>query len=175
MADFDRPDEFDLPDDAAARDDAAAGGDDDIPLDDIDQPDDYIDQPDDYIDQPGVSGNAETSFITPAGVRRAADAEGLTLEQKVLATAVDDYYDALAKKGITPSLGRDINKFELDVDGRLRLKAHPDINVVNTRTGAPNTLDYVARQKNGGGGADCKTGAGFLGLEARRRQTKVVT
>ena len=39
-----------------------------------------------------AGGGAETSFITPAGgVRKAADAEGLTLDQQTLATAVDDY------------------------------------------------------------------------------------
>ena len=131
---------------------------DDIPLN--------VYTPDDNI---ATGGGAETSFSTPAGgFRRAADAEGLTLEQQTLATAVDDYYDALAGKGIAPSLGRDINNFELDADGRLRLKAHPDINVVNARTGAPNTLDYVASQKKGGGEivrqelgfSDWKTGVG---------------
>ncbi|KAK3739148.1 hypothetical protein RRG08_045377 [Elysia crispata] len=115
-----------------------------------------------------AGGIADTSFTTPAdGVLRASDAVWLTPEQKVLATAVDDYYDALLEKGIKPSLGRDINNFELD-HGRLRLKGYPDINIVNTRTSAPNTLDYVAKQmKSGGeivrqklGFSDWKTGAG---------------
>ena len=99
-----------------------------------------------------AGGIADTSFTTPAdGVLRASDAVGLTLEQKVLATAVDGYYDALLEKGIEPSLGRDINNFELD-HGSLRLKGYPDINIVNTRTSASNTLDYVAKQVKGGGG-----------------------
>ena len=67
----------------------------------------------------------------------------------------------MAGKGIAPSLGRDINNFELDRDGRLRLKAHPDINVVNARTGAPNTLDYVASQKKVGGGEIVRRDLGF--------------
>ena len=41
----------------------------------------------------------------------------------------------------------------LDRGGRLRLKAHPGINIINTRTGRPNTLNYVARQMKGGGDA----------------------
>ena len=107
-----------------------------------------------YTPDVTAGGGAETSFITPAGgVGRAADIEGLTLEQQTLATAVDDYYDALAEKGIAPSLGRYINNFELDRGGRLRLKAHPDINIINTRTGRPNTLNYVAKQMKGGGDA----------------------
>ncbi|KAK3743262.1 hypothetical protein RRG08_058345 [Elysia crispata] len=126
-----------------------------------------------YTPDVTAGGGAETSFITPAGgVGRAADIEGLTLEQQTLATAVDDYYDALAGKGIAPSLGRDINNFELDRDGRLRLKAYPDINIINTRTGRPNTLNYVARQMKDGGDAirqdlgfsDWNPGAGKQGL-----------
>ncbi|KAK3796167.1 hypothetical protein RRG08_018164 [Elysia crispata] len=141
------------PDDVDA-DYAAAGGDDDTPLDDFTHADD--DTPFDDIDQPddaAAGGNAETSLITPAGLRQAADAPGLTQRQKTLATAVDSYYNALAKEGIIPSLGRDINKFVLDRGGRLRLKAYPDINIINTRTGRPNTLNYVARQMKGGGDA----------------------
>ena len=138
---FDQPD--DRLDDDAARADAAAG-DDDTYLDDIDQP--YY-QPGDAA----AGGSAETSLITPVGLRQAADAEGLTLKQKTLATAVDDYYNALAKKGIIPPMGRDINKFVLDLGGCLRLEAHPDINIINTNTGRPNTLNYVAKQIKGGG------------------------
>ena len=92
-----------------------------------------------------TSTDAGTSLNTPAVVR-ASDAVGLTYEQKVLATAVDDYYDALLKKGIEPSLGRDINNFELGRGGSLRLKEHPEINIVNTKTSKPNTLEYVVKQ-----------------------------
>ncbi|KAK3804052.1 hypothetical protein RRG08_028970 [Elysia crispata] len=130
--------------------------------------DDYIPF-DNYTPPDATGGSAETSFTTPAGgVVRASDAVGLTPKQQVLATAVDDYYDALLKKGIKPSLGRDINNFELDRGGSLRLKGYPDINIVNTRTSAPNTLDYVAGKMKGGGEivrrklgfSDWKTGEG---------------
>ena len=130
--------------------------------------DDYIPF-DNYTPPDATGGSAETSFTTPAGgVVRASDAVGLTPKQQVLATAVDDYYDALLKKGIKPSLGRDINNFELDRGGSLRLKGYPDINIMNTRTSAPNTLDYVAGKMKGGGEivrrklgfSDWKTGEG---------------
>ena len=71
------------------------------------------------------------------------------LQQEVLQTAVDNYYDTLAKQGLTPSLGRDIAKFEL-VDGRLRLKASPDINIINSRTGRPLAFSTVASRPGGG-------------------------
>ncbi|KAK3769713.1 hypothetical protein RRG08_004962 [Elysia crispata] len=104
----------------------------------------------DQTDDTAAGGSAETSFSTPADLRQAADAPGLTPRQKTLATAVDGYYSALAKKGIIPPLGRDINKFVLDRGGRFRLKAHPNINIINTRTRRPNTLNYVAKQIKGG-------------------------
>ncbi|KAK3765305.1 hypothetical protein RRG08_027311 [Elysia crispata] len=98
-----------------------------------------------------AGGIADTSFSTPTGgVKNTAYAEWMTLEQKPLATAVDDYYDAMAERGIKTSLGRDINNFELGPGARLRLKNHPKVNIINTRTGAPNTLDYVASKIEGG-------------------------
>ena len=127
---------------------APAGGNEDIPLEDITD-DDVIpddDTPFDDIDQPGgiaAGGSAETSFSAPV---QASDAEGLTLEQQTVASAVDSYYNAWFKEGIVPSLGRDINKFELDAGGRLRLKDHPNINIINTKTSRPNSLNYVAKQ-----------------------------
>ena len=35
----------------------------------------------------------------------------LSLQQELLQTAVDDYYNAAAEAGLTPSLGRDPGKF----------------------------------------------------------------
>ena len=58
------------------------------------------------------------------------------LQHELLQDAVNDYYKTLANEGLTPSLGIDMNKFEL-VDGKLRLKAYPDISIINKRTGRP--------------------------------------
>ena len=78
--------------------------------------------------------------------------EGLSQAQRVLASAVNDYYKNLASdQGLSPELP-DINQFVL-VDNRLRLKNYPDINLTNARTGRPNTLGYIAGHWKGGGEA----------------------
>ena len=73
----------------------------------------------------------------------------LSLQQELLQTAVDDYYNAAAEAGLTPAMGRDPGKFEL-VDGRLRLKAYPNLDLVNKRTGSPLSLSTVAGRPGGG-------------------------
>ena len=72
-----------------------------------------------------------------------------SLQQELLQTAVDDYYNQFQRESLTPALGRDHGKFEL-VDGRLRLKAYPNVEIVNKRTGAPRALSTVANQPGGG-------------------------
>ena len=67
----------------------------------------------------------------------------LSLQQELLQTAVDDYYNAAAEAGLTPSLGRDPGKFEL-VDGQIRLKAYPNLDLVNKRSGRPLALSTLA-------------------------------
>ena len=72
-----------------------------------------------------------------------------SLQQELLQTAVDDYYNQIQWKSLTPALGRDPGKFEL-VDDRLRLKAYPNVEIVNKRTGAPRALSTVANLPGGG-------------------------
>ena len=67
---------------------------------DIDD-DDEIDYEIYQTDYAAAGDSAETSFTNPDAVKKASDAKGLTLRQKILASAVDSYYDAL---GIEPSL-----------------------------------------------------------------------
>ena len=67
----------------------------------------------------------------------------LSLQQELLQTAVDNYYNAAAEAGLTPSLGRDPGKFEL-VDGQIRLKAYPNLDLVNKRSGRPLALSTLA-------------------------------
>ena len=71
-----------------------------------------------------------------------------SLQQELLRTAVDDYYNQLQQQGLTPALSRDSGKFEL-VDGRLRLKACPNLGLVNKRTGSPCALSTIASQPSG--------------------------
>ena len=73
----------------------------------------------------------------------------LSLQQELLQTTVDDYYNRLQRESLTAALGRDPGRFEL-VDGRLRLKAYPNLDLVNKRTGAPRALSTVANQPGGG-------------------------
>lgn len=88
----------------------------------------------------------ETSFIDDA-----TDTEPMlpAVRQELLQTAVDDYYNTLSERGQTPTLGRDYTKFEL-VSGRLRLKAYPTIEIVNSRDGKPMALSTIARRRGGG-------------------------
>ena len=126
---------------------------------DIDD-DDEIDYEIYQTDYAAAGDSAETSFTNPDAVKKASDAEGLTLRQKILSSAVDSYYDAL---GIEPSLGRDINRFVLRrVRGtrifRLRLKGNTKVNIINANTRKPNSIDYVAKQ---GGVNAVREGLGF--------------
>lgn len=73
----------------------------------------------------------------------------MSLQQELLKTAVDDYYNQIQKQGLTPALGRDPGKFVL-VDGRLRLKAYPNLDLINKRTGSPLALSTVAGRPGGG-------------------------
>lgn len=77
---------------------------------------------------------------------------------RVLRSAIDNYYDALGKQELPPALGRDPSKFEL-VEGRLRLKAYPDIDIINAETGKPLSLSTIAGKR--GGGRAIREGLGF--------------
>ena len=88
------------------------------------------------------------------------------LQQELIQTAVDDYYNSLAQRtGQTPALGCDYSKFEL-IDGRLRLKAYPGIKIVNARNGKPLALSTVSAQT--GGGSAIQDGLGWA--DWRRKQ-----
>lgn len=96
-----------------------------------------------------VDVSSNTSLLDP--VAEGMPSEGATtqssatssLKQELLQTAVDDYYNAAAEAGLTPSLGRDPGKFEL-VDGRIRLKAYPNLDLVNKLSGRPLALSTLA-------------------------------
>ena len=108
------------------------------------------------------------SDVTAMGDQGGAGAGERSPQQDLLQTAVDDYYNALAKKGLTPSPGRDRTKFELDGDGRLRLKKFPEIRIVNLRTGAPLSFKTIA--DTAGGGAAVQE-MGFKGWRSKEGQS----
>ena len=127
----------------------------------------FDDALDDLADgaEEGPDAYEETSFIDPVPID-AERAEGragptaVSLRQKLLLSAVDDYYNAVAvaKKGQLP-LYRDPTNFEL-VGGELRLKAYPDVKIVNVRNRAPLALNTIYAR---GGGAAITSG-GDLGF-----------
>ncbi|KAK3773607.1 hypothetical protein RRG08_022316 [Elysia crispata] len=105
-----------------------------------------------------AGGTAETSFTntTAAGVSGSVASlntpvdvfttNGLPPEQILIAGAANDYYKMLeVYQGLEPEVP-DLSSFEVDIHGRLRLKEYPDINIVNTKTSKPNTLEYVVKQ-----------------------------
>ena len=111
-------------------------------------------EPDDWEEDIGDDDVLSTSLHdddgTSSSERVTIQTSGtLSLQQELLQTAVDDYYNAAAEAGLTPALGRDPGKFEL-VDGRLRLKAYPNLDLVNKRTGSPLSLSTLAGRPGGG-------------------------
>ena len=122
----------------------------------------------DTITAPGRS--AETSFITGnvnaygnqmRPINTLAYVEGeyvdvfdtssLSLEQKNIAGAANDYYRMLAQdQNIKPELP-DLSNFMIDEKGRLRLRDYPKINLINENdiNKRPNKLTTVAGYKNG--------------------------
>ena len=99
------------------------------------------DTADDPFDDPSVD-------VLPVG-RRQPTSTLTSLRQEILRTAVDEYYDAMAEKGLTSALGRDYSKFEF-VGDRLRLRANPSVKLVNARTHKPLALSTISRQRGGG-------------------------
>ena len=82
------------------------------------------------------------------------------LQRDLLQSSIDDYYAALVKQEGEPQLGRDPSNFEL-VNGELRLKAYPNVKIINSRTGGPLALRTVYARS---GGPDIIRGGSGLGF-----------
>ena len=106
-------------------------------------------------------GTSSSERVTIDGTSTSAT---LSLQQELLQTAVDDYYNAAAEAGLTPSLGRDPGKFEL-VDGQIRLKAYPNLDLVNKRSGRPLPLSTLASR---GGTKAIREDLGFADWAAKK-------
>ena len=106
-------------------------------------------------------GTSSSERVTIDGTSTSAT---LLLQQELLQTAVDDYYNAAAEAGLTPSLGRDPGKFEL-VDGQIRLKAYPNLDLVNKRSGRPLALSTLASR---GGTKAIREDLGFADWAAKK-------
>ena len=107
-------------------------------------------------------GTSSSERVTIDGTSTSAT---LSLQQKLLQTAVDDYYNAAAEAGLTPSLGRDPGKFELVDGGQIRLKAYPNLDLVNKRSGRPLALSTLASH---GGTKAIREDLGFADWAAKK-------
>ena len=107
-------------------------------------------------------GTSSSERVTIDGTSTSAT---LSLQQKLLQTAVDDYYNAAAEAGLTPSLGRDPGKFELVDGGQIRLKAYPNLDLVNKRSGRPLALSTLASR---GGTKAIREDLGFADWTAKK-------
>ena len=136
---------------------------------DIDNP---VFEPDDWEENIGDDDVLSASLHDDDG---ASPSERVTIDgtstsatlsprQELLQTAVDDYYNAAAEAGLTPSLGRDPGKFEL-VGGQIRLKAYPDLDLVNKRSGRPLALSTLASR---GGTKAIREDLGFADWAAKK-------
>ena len=115
----------------------------------------------------------ETSFSSfqPIDAQERAGDRIPLLRRENLQSAVDDYYTKLAKQERKPQLGRDPSNFEL-VDGELRLKAYPNVRIINSRTKAPLALRTVYARGSGPEAIRSGNGLGFIDWQydaARRR------
>ena len=116
---------------------------------------------------------AETSFSSfqPIDAQERAGDRIPLLQRENLQSSIDDYYTALVKQAGEPQLGRDPSNFEL-VDGELRLKAYPNVRIINSRTKAPLALGTIYKQRSGSDAIRNGKGLGFIDWKntaARRR------
>ena len=107
-------------------------------------------------------GTSSSERVTIDGTSTSATS---SLQQELLQTAVDDYYNAAAEAGLTPSLGKDPGKFELVLAGQIRLKAYPNLDLVNKRSGRPLALSTLASR---GGTKAIREDLGFADWAAKK-------
>ena len=109
-------------------------------------------EPDDWEEDIGNDDVLSTALRDPEvdgmSSEGATTQTSLSLQQELLQTTVDDYYNRLQQESLTTALGTDSGRVEL-VDGQLRLKAYPNLDLINKRRGAPRVLSTVANQPGG--------------------------
>ncbi len=110
---------------------------------------------DDYIRGDDDDADIDDTDLLTGGAQDDTD-ENVTpervigpLSRELLGSAIDAYYIKLAETGMTPTVGRDYSKFELNRYGKLRLRAYPNVEIVNGRTGEPLSLNTIAGRPGG--------------------------
>ena len=118
------------------------------------------------------AADAETNLFQPIDAPEQVGGSIQLLQRNLLQSSIDDYYAALVKLVGEPQLGRDPSNFEL-VDGELRLKAYPNVRIINSRTGGPLALSTVYTRSGGIDVIRGRNGLGFVDWKttpARRRR-----
>jgi len=96
--------------------------------------------------------SSETAPLIPSGASARADfgvpTSEFTPRERVLRSAVDDFYKRWERSGIHPELRKDYNNFEYSPDGTLRLKAFPELRITK-RNGEPLALTTISTKPNG--------------------------
>ena len=103
----------------------------------------------------------ETGLFQPINAPEEVGDRIPLLQRDLLQSSIDDYYAALVKQAGEPQLGRDPSNFEL-VDGELRLKAYPNVRIINSRTKAPLALRTVYARSSGPDAIRSGNGLGFI-------------
>ncbi|GFR75270.1 hypothetical protein ElyMa_002183400 [Elysia marginata] len=105
---------------------------------------------DDFIeDVPPINPQVDPPPIEDTIIGGGGGESVMSQGQRLIKDAVDDYYANLAEhKNLLPEI-KDTTKFYVDREGLLRLKSHPEINLINARTGLPNALSTIASYKKG--------------------------
>lgn len=114
-----------------------------------------------------AEGSADAVVSPVPAHTDAAGSAVASLQQELIQTSVDDYYNSLAQRGLAPALGRDYSKFEWTTAGKLRLKASPNINLTNVQTGEPLAFATVASTR--GGSYAIRNELGFVDWRSRRK------
>ena len=137
--------------------------------------DDFVTGLEDALDEDAADEDAadrETNLFQPIDASEQVGGSIPLLRRDLLQSSIDDYYAALVKLVGEPQLGRDPSNFEL-VDGELRLKAYPNVRIINSRTGRPLALSTVYTRSGGIDAIRGRNGLGFVDWKttpARRRR-----
>ena len=114
----------------------------------------------DAADREDAVADTSFSYFQPIDAPEQVGESIPLLQRDLLQSSIDDYYAALVKHEGEPQLGRDPLNFEL-VNGELRLKAYPNVRIVNARTGTPLALKTIYTRS---GGPDIIRGGSGLGF-----------
>ena len=98
-------------------------------------------------------------------VRGAMTSASMSQRHESLQKTIDNYYDALARKELKPSLYRNSSKFFITKNGKLRIKAYPSLSLAKACTSEPLTFTILT----GNGEVEVIDFLGFTDWETPKR------